>query len=115
MKVLAAKRDARWQAFAVYLALWLLDRSSVRRAKSIKRVAGALLKKPARQGSVTAQRRLGQLLYQDCPNRRDRRIGLELLEQAARAGDRQALGLLNALTHPRDRLRRQAGQTIQRL
>ena len=42
---------------------------------------------PARQGVVLAQSRLGQLLCRDCGNSRDRRIGLDLLRQAARAGD----------------------------
>ncbi|MNF17088.1 hypothetical protein D3C80_2204040 [compost metagenome] len=39
---------------------------------------------------VVAQRRLGQMLCHDCSNSRDRRIGHELLRQAARAGDRRA-------------------------
>lgn len=39
------------------------------------------------RGVVQAQTRLGQLLCRDCGNPRDRRIGFELLRQAARAGD----------------------------
>jgi len=39
---------------------------------------------------VAAQSRLGQLLCRDCRTPRDRRFGLELLRQAARAGDLQA-------------------------
>jgi TPR repeat protein len=42
------------------------------------------------KGCVQAQSRLGQLLCRDCGNTRDRRIGYELLRQAARAGDRGA-------------------------
>ncbi|MCW2293624.1 TPR repeat protein [Pseudomonas sp. BIGb0408] len=53
----------------------------------MKRIAGRLLKQPARQGVVQAQSRLGQMLCRDCDNTRDRRIGVELLRQAARAGD----------------------------
>lgn len=36
---------------------------------------------------MQAQSRLGQMLCRDCGNTRDRRIGVELLRQAARAGD----------------------------
>jgi TPR repeat protein len=39
---------------------------------------------------VAAQSRLGRLLCRDCRTPRDRRFGLELLRQAARAGDIQA-------------------------
>jgi TPR repeat protein len=49
-----------------------------------------LLKQPALQGEVSAQSRLGQMLCRDCGNPRDRRMGVELLRQAARAGDRDA-------------------------
>ncbi|MCY1484107.1 hypothetical protein D9M68_176940 [compost metagenome] len=72
------------------LALWLLDRPTLGRTVWIKRMAGQLLKRPAREGVVPAQRRLGQLLCRECGNARDRRIGLELLRQAARGGDQQA-------------------------
>lgn len=72
------------------VALWLLDQPRIGQAMSVKRFAGHLLKTPARQGVVQAQARLGQLLCSDCDNPRDRRIGMQLLRQAARAGDRQA-------------------------
>ncbi|MEO4045879.1 sel1 repeat family protein [Pseudomonas sp. CAU 1711] len=72
------------------LALWLLDRPRLGHRASVKRIAGRLLKQPARQGVVVAQSRLGQLLCRDCGNARDRRIGLELLRQAARSGDLRA-------------------------
>ena len=39
---------------------------------------------------MEAQSRLGRLLCTDCDSQRDRRIGFELLRQAARAGDCQA-------------------------
>jgi len=74
----------------VRVALWLLDRPRLGHAASIKHFAGRLLKLPARQGVVEAQSRLGQLLCRDCGNTRDRRVGLDLLRQAARAGDRRA-------------------------
>ncbi|CAD5109056.1 SEL1-like repeat protein [Zestomonas carbonaria] len=77
------------------LALWMLDRPTLGRTTWVKRVAGNLLKRPALEGVVLAQSRLGQLLCSECGNPRDRRIGLELLRQAARGGDlraRQALG-----------------------
>ena len=72
------------------VALWLLDSPRLGHAHSVKRLAGNLLKQPARKGCVQAQSRLGQLLCRDCGNPRDRRIGFELLRQAARAGDRRA-------------------------
>ena len=72
------------------VALWLLDSPRLGHATSVKRFAGGLLKQPAMQGVVQAQSRLGQLLCRDCGNTRDRRIGYELLRQAARAGDRSA-------------------------
>jgi len=46
---------------------------------------------------VAAQSRLGQLMCGECGNARDRRIGQDLLRQAARAGDLRAqreLGLI---------------------
>jgi len=72
------------------VALWLLDSPRLGQTPSVKRIAGNLLKQPARKGCVQAQSRLGQLLCRDCGNTRDRRIGYELLRQAARAGDRGA-------------------------
>ncbi|TBU83446.1 hypothetical protein DNK06_03195 [Pseudomonas daroniae] len=71
----------------VRVAAWLLDSPRLGHAPSVKRIAGRLLKQPARQGVVQAQSRLGQMLCRDCGNTRDRRIGVELLRQAARAGD----------------------------
>jgi TPR repeat protein len=67
-----------------------LDRPRLGQTASIKRLAGNMLKAPARQGVVEAQSRLGQLLCSDCGNARDRRIGVELLRQASRAGDQRA-------------------------
>lgn len=72
------------------VALWLLDNRRLGQTDSAKRIAGRLLKQPAREGVVVAQSRLGRLLCRDCDNTRDRRVGFELLRQAARAGDRQA-------------------------
>lgn len=72
------------------LALWMLDRPELGRRTWVKRVAGNLLKRHARRGVVAAQSRLGQLLCSECGNARDRRIGLELLHQAARGGDARA-------------------------
>lgn len=74
----------------VRVAAWLLDSPRLGHAPSVKRIAGRLLKQPARQGVVQAQSRLGQMLCRDCGNTRDRRIGVELLRQAARAGDSSA-------------------------
>ncbi|MWV13205.1 sel1 repeat family protein [Pseudomonas sp. R-28-1W-6] len=86
------------------MALWLLDRPRLGRSAGIKRLAGRLLKQPARRGVVEAQSRLGQLLCRDCGNARDRRIGLELLRQAARAGDARAqLELGRQYCQPRQR------------
>ncbi len=76
------------------LAGWLLDSPGLGQASSIKRLAGNLLKQPARRGVVEAQSRLGLLLCRDCGNARDRRIGQSLLQQAARAGDQRALEAL---------------------
>lgn len=72
------------------VALWLLDSPHLGHKPRVKHLAGRLLKQPARQGVVVAQSRLGQLLCRDCGTPRDRRIGHELLRQAARAGDAQA-------------------------
>ncbi len=72
------------------MALWLLDSQRLGQTKSVKRIAGRMLKQPALEGVVEAQSRLGRLLCHDCDSQRDRRIGFELLRQAARAGDRQA-------------------------
>lgn len=79
------------------LALWLLDQPRLGQTLSVKRIAGHMLKTPARQGVVQAQARLGQLLCSDCENLRDRRIGMQLLRQAARAGDRHASELATRL------------------
>ncbi len=76
--------------FSLKVALWLLDSPRLGDKPRIKHFAGRLLKQPARQGVVVAQSRLGQMLCRDCGNARDRRIGHELLRQAARAGDRHA-------------------------
>ncbi|MDO7901416.1 tetratricopeptide repeat protein [Pseudomonas sp. K1(2024)] len=73
--------------FSLKVALWLLDSPRLGVKPSVKHLAGRLLKQPARRGVVVAQSRLGQLLCRDCGNARDRRIGHELLRQAARAGD----------------------------
>ncbi len=70
--------------------MWLLYSPRLGEKHSVKHLAGRLLKQPARQGVVVAQSRLGQMLCRDCGNARDRRIGHELLRQAARAGDPQA-------------------------
>lgn len=72
------------------MAMWLLDNPHLGRTDGVKRIAGRLLKQPAREGVVVAQSRLGRLLCRDCDGNRDRRIGFELLRQAARAGDCQA-------------------------
>tara|TARA_R100001244_G_scaffold44203_4_gene40200 strand:- start:1469 stop:1840 length:372 start_codon:yes stop_codon:yes gene_type:complete len=91
------------------VALWLLDSPRFGHAPSVKRFAGRLLKQPARQGVVVAQSRLGQLLCRDCGNTRDRRIGFELLRQAARAGDRRAqLELGRFCSQPRNHEPQQA-------
>lgn len=87
------------------MALWLLDSQRLGQTKSVKRIAGRMLKQPALEGVVEAQSRLGRLLCRDCDSQRDRRIGFELLRQAARAGDRQAqleLGQLCDEGQPRD-------------
>lgn len=73
--------------FSLRVALWLLDSPSLGDNPSVKHFAGRLLKQPARQGVVLAQRRLGQLMCRDCGSSRERRIGHDLLRQAARAGD----------------------------
>ncbi len=72
------------------MALWLLDSQHLGNRQGVKRIAGRLLKQPAREGVVEAQSRLGRLLCCECESQRDRRIGFELLRQAARAGDCQA-------------------------
>ncbi|AXA57438.1 sel1 repeat family protein [Pseudomonas thivervalensis] len=77
------------------VAEWLLDNPRLGDSPSVKHLAGRLLKQPAREGVVAAQSRLGQLMCRECGNARDRRIGHDLLRQAARAGDdsaRRALG-----------------------
>ncbi len=76
--------------FSLKVALWLLDNPRLGDKPSVKHLAGRMLKQPARQGVVIAQSRLGQMLCRDCGNARDRRIGHDLLRQAARAGDLSA-------------------------
>ncbi|NIE77242.1 sel1 repeat family protein [Pantoea sp. Ap-967] len=83
----ASSPAATPKRFALKVALWLLDSPSLGDKPQVKHLAGRLLKQPARQGVVVAQSRLGQMLCRDCGNARDRRIGHELLRQAARAGD----------------------------
>ncbi|PHN20406.1 tetratricopeptide repeat protein [Pseudomonas sp. ICMP 561] len=79
-----AREPAR---LSLRVALWLLDNPRLNQKPSVKHFAGRLLKQPARSGVVVAQSRLGQMLCRDCGNTRDRRMGHELLRQAARAGD----------------------------
>ncbi|WP_339528634.1 sel1 repeat family protein [Pseudomonas mucidolens] len=76
--------------FSLKVAIWLLDNPRIGDNPTIKHLAGRLLKQPAREGVVAAQSRLGQLMCRECGNARDRRIGHDLLRQAARAGDRLA-------------------------
>lgn len=83
----AAPSDRR---FSLKVALWLLDNPRLNEKPKVKHLAGRLLKRPARQGVVVAQSRLGQMLCRDCGSARDRRIGHDLLRQAARGGDRRA-------------------------
>lgn len=80
------------------VALWLLDQPHLGKTRGARQIAGNLLKAPARQGVVEAQSRLGQLLCLECGSSRDRRIGIELLRQAARAGDLQAQALSESLS-----------------
>ena len=91
MPRLSAAASAQNSSAAAHLplrvAVWLLDSPRLGRAPSVKRFAGRLLKQPALHGVVSAQSRLGRLLCCDCGNPRDRRIGVEMLRQAARAGD----------------------------
>jgi TPR repeat protein len=92
----------RFHHLSTWLALRMLDSRSLGQRVSTKRLAGRLLKQPALQGLIPAQRRLGQLLCRDCGNPRDRRMGFELLRQAARTGDRLAqLELGQLYSHPR--------------
>jgi len=77
-------------ALPLKLASWLLDSPRLGQTHGAKRLAGHLLKQPARRGVVEAQSRLGQLLCRHCGCQRDRRIGRQLLQQAARAGDPRA-------------------------
>ncbi len=85
-----ASSAASPKRFSLKVALWLLDSPRLGDKHQVKHIAGRLLKQPAREGVVVAQSRLGQMLCRDCGNARDRRIGHELLRQAARAGDRHA-------------------------
>ncbi|WP_236614267.1 tetratricopeptide repeat protein [Stutzerimonas azotifigens] len=93
MRSLTSKSPAKYPTTSVLplrVARWLLDSETLARTDSAKRIAGRLLKQPAREGVVEAQSRLGRLLCKECDSQRDRRIGLEMLRQAARAGDCQA-------------------------
>lgn len=94
MKPLPAFASLSRDRLSLHLAGWLLDSSRLGRSQTVQGLAGRLLKRPARRGLVEAQRRLGLLLCLHCGGQRDRRIGQELLRQAARSGDpraRQAL------------------------
>lgn len=104
-RVLSAQSPATDGArLPMRMALWLLDRPRLGCNANVKRLAGRMLKQPARQGVVEAQSRLGQMLCRDCGNARDRRIGLELLRQAARSGDLRAqLELGRVYCQPRQR------------
>ena len=84
----------RPKALSVKVAGWLLDAPRLGQARPVKRLAGQLLKQPARQGCTHAQRRLGQLLTRDSGDPRERRLGEQLLRQAARAGDVKARALM---------------------
>jgi TPR repeat protein len=86
MKSLPQTLSPRY-GFSLRVASWLLDRPQLGQREGIKRLAGHLLKQPARRGVTEAQSRLGLLLCRECGGRRDRRIGVELLRLAARAGD----------------------------
>lgn len=79
------------------VAVWLLDSQRLGQASSVKRIAGRLLKHPARAGVVLAQSRLGQLLCADGDSPRDRRVGAQLLREAAKAGDCRAQLVLGRL------------------
>jgi len=87
------------ERLSLKVALWLLDSPRLGTRPTVKHFAGRLLKQPARQGVVVAQSRLGRLLCHDCGGARDRRIGHELLRQAARAGDPQAQDAYAQLSH----------------
>ena len=80
------------------VAGWLLDNPRLSQAALAQRLAGRLLKQPARRGVVEAQSRLGLLLCQHCGGNRDRRIGQEFLRQAARAGDSRAQQALTSVS-----------------
>lgn len=96
------------------VALWLLDSPRLGQTPSVKRFAGQLLKQPALEGVVVAQSRLGQMLCRDCGNTRDRRMGLEMLRLAARAGDSCAqLELGRHYLKPRVNEPRQAHQWLE--
>ena len=86
----SAKSLAEPKRLSLKVALWLLDSPRLGDKPKVKHLAGRLLKQPAREGVVVAQSRLGQMLCRECGNARDRRIGHELLRQAARAGDSSA-------------------------
>lgn len=83
------------------LASWLLDSPRLAQSQGVKRLAGNLLKHPARSGCVESKSRLGVLLCRDSGNARDRRIGHEMLRQAARAGNQIAQQELSRQAPPR--------------
>ena len=58
----SAERSGR---FTLKVALWLLDNSRLGDKPQVKHLAGRLLKRPAREGVVVAQSRLGQMLCRD--------------------------------------------------
>lgn len=74
----------------IWVASRLLDSPYLGHTQGVKWLAGNLLKQPAREGRVDAQTRLGQLLCTHCVSSRDRRVGVQFLYQAARAGDPEA-------------------------
>jgi TPR repeat protein len=90
MKFLTVHPSAPHTLLSLRLAGWLLDNPRLGQAALVQRLAGQLLKQPARRGVVEAQSRLGLLLCRHCGSHRDRRIGQEFLRQAARAGDPRA-------------------------
>lgn len=101
MKFPTASPSAPCDLLSLRVAGWLLDSRHLRRATLAQRLAGQLLKQPARRGVVEAKSRLGLLLCQHCGGHRDRRIGQELLRQAARAGDPRAQQALTGEIGPR--------------
>ena len=97
IKSLLTASVASVRFLSVQVALWLLECPCFSHLTTVKRIAGRMLKYPARAGVVRAQLKLGQLLCCNCNNTLDQRIGMQLLTQAARAGDCQARLELGAL------------------